>query len=56
MRPELAKRILDFSFGVVSALGGTVEKISDKVFLLSHSSTGITAAEERRLRDAGVMV
>lgn len=56
IRPELAKRILDFSFGVVSALGGSVEKVSDKVFMLSHSSVGITADEERRLRDAGVMV
>jgi len=56
MRPELAKRILDFSFGVVSALGGSVEKVSDKVFMLSHSTVGITADEEHRLRDAGIII
>ena len=54
-RPELAKRILDFSFGVVSALGGTVEKVSDKVFMLSHSQGGITATEQQQLRDAGII-
>lgn len=54
-RPELAKRILDFSFGVVSALGGSVERVYDKVFMLSHSSGGITAAEQQQLRDAGII-
>lgn len=54
-RPELAKRILDFSFGVVSALGGTVEKLADKVFLLSHTAGGLTPAAHKQLVDAGVL-
>lgn len=55
IKPEQAKRVLDFSFGVVSALGGTVEKVAERVYLLSHSATGITEDEGRQLREAGLM-
>jgi len=34
-RPELAKRILDFSFGVASALDGQVERYVDRVYLFT---------------------
>ncbi|NTU88750.1 MAG: cell division protein SepF [Actinobacteria bacterium] len=54
-RPELAKRILDFSFGVASALGGRVEKIADKVFLLTYNPSGLTESERKQLSDAGIL-
>lgn len=54
-RSELAKRILDFSFGVASALGGRVEKIDDKVFLITHNPSGLTDKERRQLVDAGII-
>jgi len=34
-RPDLAKRILDFSFGVASALDGQVERFIDRVYLFT---------------------
>lgn len=54
-RSELAKRILDFSFGVATALGGNVEKVADKVFLLSHTPGGLTTTEQQQLKDAGIL-
>ena len=55
IRPELAKRLLDFSFGVVSVSGGSVEKIGDKVFFLSRGGVAITETEKQQLRDAGII-
>lgn len=54
-RSELAKRILDFSFGVASALGGRVEKLDDKVFLITHNPSGLSDKERRQLVDAGII-
>jgi cell division inhibitor SepF len=34
-RPELAKRILDFSFGVACALEGQVDRHVDRVYIFS---------------------
>jgi cell division inhibitor SepF len=44
-RPELAKRILDFSFGVASALEGQVDRHIDRVYVFSRN--GALADEER---------
>jgi cell division inhibitor SepF len=44
-RPELAKRILDFSFGVASALDGQVDRHIDRVYLFTRN--GSIADEER---------
>ena len=55
LRPELAKRILDFSFGVTSALDGNVEKVADRVFLLSTTPGGLTEDEKRQLKTAGIV-
>jgi cell division inhibitor SepF len=44
-RPELAKRILDFSFGVASALEGQVDRHIDRVYIFSRN--GSLTDEER---------
>ena len=54
-RPELGKRILDFSFGVASALGGRVEKLDDRVFLITHSPSGLAERDLADLRSQGVI-
>ena len=51
---QLSKRILDFSFGVASALDATVDCISDKVFAITRV-TALTDAELGRLRGQGVI-
>lgn len=55
-RPELSKRILDFSFGVASALSGRVERLANRVFLITYSTEGLTEAQRRQLRDAGIAI
>ena len=55
-KPDLAKRILDFSFGVASALNGTVDKVADRVFVFAQGGgTGLTQAERDYLFKQGVL-
>ncbi len=50
----LAKRVLDFSFGVSSALDANVDCIADKVFVIARGS-GLTDAERTNLRSQGIL-
>ncbi|MDR2957619.1 MAG: cell division protein SepF [Coriobacteriales bacterium] len=49
VRPELAKRILDFSFGVTSAFEGQVDRFADRVYILTRNGA-LTEAERRQIR------
>jgi len=51
---QLSKRILDFSFGVASALDASVDCIADKVFAVTRSSA-LSDAECMKLRSQGVI-
>lgn len=51
---SLAKRILDFSFGVSSALDANVDCISAKVFAITRGAV-LTDAERASLRSQGVL-
>lgn len=51
---HLAKRILDFSFGVSSALDASVECIADKVFVILRGDA-LSAVELSNLRNQGVL-
>lgn len=51
---HLAKRILDFSFGVSSALDAQVECIADKVFAITRGAA-VSDAERLALRNQGVL-
>ncbi|MBS7407281.1 MAG: cell division protein SepF, partial [Coriobacteriales bacterium] len=53
-KPELAKRVLDFSFGVASALNGSVDKAAAKVFIISRDA-GRSDEESAYLRDKGII-
>jgi cell division inhibitor SepF len=48
-RPELAKRILDFSFGVASALEGQVDRYIDRVYIFTRNSP-LTDEERASIR------
>lgn len=50
----LAKRVLDFSFGVASALDASVECAADKVFVVARGS-GLSEVERMNLRNQGVL-
>ena len=51
---SLAKRILDFSFGVASALDANVECVGNKVFALTRIDE-LTEAERSYLRTQGII-
>lgn len=51
---QLSKRILDFSFGVASALDASVDCIADKVFVITRSIP-LSDAERMKLRGQGVI-
>jgi len=49
VRPELAKRILDFSFGVTSAFEGQVDRYADRVYILTCNGA-LSEAELGQIR------
>jgi cell division inhibitor SepF len=48
-----AKRIVDFSAGLVFGLSGTIERVTQKVFLLSPANVTVTAEERERITQGG---
>lgn len=51
---DLSKRVLDFSFGVASALDAQVECVGDKVFALTRG-VALSESERTNLRNQGVL-
>ncbi|HET6351888.1 MAG TPA: cell division protein SepF [Coriobacteriia bacterium] len=52
--PELAKRLLDFASGLTYGLDGGLQKVSERVFMLSPHNVEVSDADRRRLRDTGL--
>jgi cell division inhibitor SepF len=48
-----AKRLVDFSAGLIFGLHGTIERVTAKVFLLSPANVVVTAEEKARLAEGG---
>jgi cell division inhibitor SepF len=48
-----AKRIVDFAAGLVFGLHGTIERVTQKVFLLSPDNVVVTAEEKAQLAEGG---
>ena len=48
-----AKRIVDFSAGLVFGRRGTIERVTQKVFLLSPANVVVTAEQKQRLAEGG---
>ena len=51
---ELSRRLLDFCSGICYALGGHMEKVATKVYLLTPSNVEVSAEERRRLQERGL--
>jgi cell division inhibitor SepF len=51
--PELSKRLIDFSSGLTYALSGSMQRVADKVFLLTPRNVEVSAEERARLVDRG---
>ncbi|GLZ42160.1 cell division protein SepF [Actinokineospora sp. NBRC 105648] len=48
-----AKRLVDFAAGLVFALRGSMDKVTNKVFLISPPNADPTAEDKRRLAEGG---
>jgi len=48
-----AKRIVDFAAGLVFGRHGTIERVTQKVFLLSPANVVVTAEQKQRLAEGG---
>jgi cell division inhibitor SepF len=48
-----AKRLVDFAAGLAFALRGSIDKITNRVFLLSPSGVDVSAEDRRRLAERG---
>ena len=50
---SVAKRMLDFASGLIYGLDGRIERVGDRVFLLSPLGTEVSSEERRRLSERG---
>jgi len=53
-KPDLAKRLIDFASGLTYGLDGGLQKVSEKVFLLTPENVDVSAEDRRRLKDTGL--
>ena len=48
-----AKRLVDFSAGLVFGMRGTIERVTSKVFLLSPPNVSVAAEDKQRIAEGG---
>jgi cell division inhibitor SepF len=48
-----AKRLVDFAAGLIFGLRGSIERITNKVFLLSPANVDVTAEDKARIAEGG---
>ena len=51
---DLARRMIDFCSGLTYALGGSMEKVAESVFLLTPSNVELSPEERQRLQENGL--
>ena len=49
MEDSDAKRLVDFAAGLIFGLRGSIERITNKVFLLSPADVAVTAEDKERI-------
>jgi cell division inhibitor SepF len=48
-----AKRLVDFAAGLIFAVRGTIERVTNKVFLLSPPNVSVAAEDKQRIAEGG---
>ena len=48
-----AKRLVDFAAGLIFGLRGSIERVTNKVFLLSPEHVQVTAEDKARIAEGG---
>lgn len=51
---DLQRRLIDFSSGLAYALGGSMSRVADQVFLLTPSNVEVSQEEKERLQARGL--
>lgn len=51
---DLRRRLIDFASGLTYALGGTMSRVADHVFLLTPSNVEVSQEEKERLQARGL--
>jgi cell division inhibitor SepF len=51
--PDLSKRLIDFSSGLTYAMDGGMQRVADKVFLLTPRNVEVSAEERAKLLERG---
>jgi cell division inhibitor SepF len=52
--PDLSKRLIDFASGLTYGLDGGLQKVSDRVFMLTPANVDVSDAQRRDLRERGL--
>ncbi len=50
---EMAKRMIDFASGLTYGLDGGIQRVADKVFLLTPHNVDVSAEDKKWLREKG---
>jgi cell division inhibitor SepF len=48
-----AKRLVDFAAGLIFATHGSIERVTNKVFLLSPHNVSVAAEDKQRIAEGG---
>ena len=51
--PDLSKRLIDFGSGLTYAMDGGMQRVADKVFLLTPRNVQVSAEERAKLLERG---
>ncbi len=52
--PDLARRLIDFASGLTYGLNGGLQKVSEKVFMLTPANVDVSAEQRRVLKERGL--
>lgn len=55
VRTEVAKRVLDFSYGFACGLGASVKEVGDRVFMVLPAGCEVKESDLTKLRDDGFL-
>lgn len=53
MDDQDAKRLVDFAAGLIFGLHGSIDRVTNKVFLLSPANVSVTAEDKARMAETG---
>ncbi len=54
VEPDLSRRLIDFCSGAVFVAGARMQKVADRVFLMTPSNVEVSDEEMRRLQERGL--